>query len=125
MSATPENAFRPIRRIGGKQGRHYANFLWTIRGWIDLICGGVGRRRARRDLENLQVGEVLDWWRVGDYQPDRRLRLAAEMKVPGRAWLEFDVEPCEEGSTSVKRLSSIPRVYSGLPTGTESIRCMH
>ncbi len=99
VSATPENAFSPIRRIGGKQGWYYANFLWTIRGWIDLICGGVGRRRARRDPENLQVGEVLDWWRVEDYQPDRRLRLAAEMKVPGRAWLEFDVEPCQEGST--------------------------
>ncbi len=99
VSATPENAFRPIRRIGGKQGCYYANFLWTIRGWIDLICGGVGRRRARRDPENLQVGEVLDWWRVEDFQPDHRLRLAAEMKVPGRAWLEFDVEPSEEGST--------------------------
>ncbi|MGI9472398.1 MAG: SDR family oxidoreductase, partial [Rubripirellula sp.] len=99
VSVGPENAFRPIRRIGGKQGWYYANFLWTIRGWIDLICGGVGRRRARRDPEKLQVGEVLDWWRVEDYHPDRRLRLAAEMKVPGRAWLEFDVEPCEEGST--------------------------
>ena len=99
VSTAPENAFRSIRRIGGQQGWYYANFLWTIRGWIDLICGGVGRRRARRDPENLRVGEVLDWWRVEDYQPDRRLRLAAEMKVPGRAWLEFDVEPCEGGAT--------------------------
>ncbi|TWT75751.1 NmrA-like family protein [Planctomycetes bacterium CA13] len=99
VSATPENAFQPIRRIGGKQGWYYADFLWTIRGWIDLVCGGVGRRRARRDPENVQVGEVLDWWRVEDYQPDRRLRLTAEMKVPGRAWLEFDVQPCEAGST--------------------------
>ena len=53
----------------------------------------------RQDPEHLDVGEVLDWWRVEDYQPDHRLRLAAEMKVPGRAWLEFDVEPCEQGST--------------------------
>ena len=98
VSVTPEKAFRPIRRIGGKQGWYYANFLWTIRGWIDLICGGVGSRRARRDPESLKVGDVLDWWRVEAYRPNRHLRLAAEMKVPGRAWLEFDVEPCEDGS---------------------------
>ena len=98
VSATPKEAFRPIRRIGGKEGWYYADFLWTIRGWIDLLCGGVGKRRARRDPDNLQVGEVLDWWRVEDFEPDRRLRLSAEMKVPGRAWLEFEVEPCEEGS---------------------------
>ena len=99
VSTSPENAFRPIRQIGGERGWYFANFLWTIRGWIDLICGGVGRRRARRDPEYLQIGEVLDWWRVEDYQSNRRLRLAAEMKVPGRAWLEFEVEPCEDGST--------------------------
>jgi len=93
------HAFAPIRRIGGKQGWYFANLLWTIRGLIDLICGGVGLRRARRDPEQLQVGEVLDWWRVEEYEANRRLRLSAEMKVPGRAWLEFTVEPCKEGST--------------------------
>ena len=91
-------AFRPIRMIGGQQGWYYANFLWTIRGWIDLLCGGIGRRRSRRDPDDLQVGDVVDWWRVVDYRPNRSLRLAAEMKVPGRAWLEFAVEPCEQGS---------------------------
>ena len=99
VATSPEHAFRPIRRIGGQQGWYYANFLWTIRGWIDLICGGIGRRRGRRDPDNLQVGEVLDWWRVEDYQPNQRLRLFAEMKVPGRAWLEFEVNPSEAGST--------------------------
>lgn len=98
VSVAPEKAFRPIRKIGGKQGWYYANFLWTFRGWIDLLCGGIGTRRARRDPESLQVGEVLDWWRVEAYDRDRRLKLSAEMKVPGRAWLEFDVEPCAEGS---------------------------
>tara|TARA_R110002049_G_scaffold27321_4_gene94468 strand:+ start:5461 stop:6909 length:1449 start_codon:yes stop_codon:yes gene_type:complete len=93
-----EQAFRPIRRIGGKQGWYFADFLWTIRGWIDLLCGGIGRRRARRDPENLQVGDVLDWWRVEKYEPNRHLKLAAEMKVPGRAWLEFEVEPSDKGS---------------------------
>ncbi len=94
----PPQAFAPIRRIGGKQGWYFADGLWTIRAWIDLLCGGIGKRRARRDAENLTVGDVLDWWRVEDYEPNRRLRLAAEMKVPGRAWLEFEVEPTNGGS---------------------------
>ncbi len=99
VSAPPEIAFTPIRQIGGHRGWYYANFLWTLRGWIDLLCGGVGRRRARRDPEQLAVGEVLDWWRVEEYEPNRKLRLCAEMKVPGRAWLEFEVQPNGEGSS--------------------------
>lgn len=98
VDAPPSQAFAPIRRIGGKQGWYFASFLWTIRGFIDLLVGGVGVRRARRDPEELKVGEVLDWWRVEEYQPDRKLRLSAEMKVPGRAWLEFTVEPSDGGS---------------------------
>jgi uncharacterized protein YbjT (DUF2867 family) len=94
----PDRAFAPIRRIGGTHGWYYANFLWTIRGWIDLLCGGIGRRRARRDPEQLHVGEVLDWWRVEKYEPNQRLKLSAEMKVPGRAWLEFEVQPSDHGS---------------------------
>lgn len=114
VSVGPADAFGPIRRIGGKQGWYFASFLWTIRGWIDLLFGGVGRRRARRDPEQLQVGEVLDWWRVEEYEPNQRLRLAAEMKVPGRAWLEFDVEPCEEGSIIRQIASFDPAGIFGL-----------
>ena len=99
VSVPPPQAFAPIRRIGGDQGWYCANFLWTIRGWIDLLFGGVGKRRARRDPEQVRVGDVLDWWRVEQFEPDHRLKLAAEMKVPGRAWLEFVVEPTETGST--------------------------
>jgi uncharacterized protein YbjT (DUF2867 family) len=99
VSVAPEQAFAPIRRIGGKNGWYCANFLWTIRGWIDLLCGGIGKRRGRRDPEHLRVGDVLDWWRVEEYVPNKRLRLLAEMKVPGRAWLEFDVEPTADGAT--------------------------
>ncbi len=99
VEVSPAQAFTPIRRIGGKQGWYFANFLWTIRGLIDLLCGGVGLRRARRDPEQLRVGEVVDWWRVEEYESNRRLRLSAEMKVPGRAWLEFTVEPHNQGST--------------------------
>ena len=99
VSVPPEQAFAPIRRIGGQRGWYFADFLWTIRGWIDLLCGGIGKRRARRDPENLRVGDVLDWWRVEEYEPPRRLRLAAEMKVPGRAWLEFEVQAHQDGSS--------------------------
>jgi uncharacterized protein YbjT (DUF2867 family) len=94
----PEKAFAPIRTIGGERGWYSASFLWTTRGWIDLLFGGIGKRRARRDPEHLRVGDVLDWWRVEEYIPNRRLRLAAEMKMPGRAWLEFEIEATETGS---------------------------
>jgi uncharacterized protein YbjT (DUF2867 family) len=96
--ASPGEAFTPIRRLGGRRGWPYANFLWRLRGFIDLLVGGVGMRRGRRDPEDLQVGDALDFWRVEAYEPDRRLRLAAEMKLPGRAWLELEVEPVEGGS---------------------------
>ncbi|MDG2383277.1 MAG: SDR family oxidoreductase [Pirellulaceae bacterium] len=98
VKVSPHQAFAPVRRIGGKQGWYFADLLWSIRGGIDLVCGGVGKRRARRDPELLRVGDVLDWWRVEEFIPDRRLRLSAEMKVPGRAWLEFEVTPTENGS---------------------------
>lgn len=99
VSVPPEQAFRPIRRIGGRTGWYYGNWLWTVRGFIDLLLGGVGVRRGRRDDDSLRVGDALDFWRVESFDPDHQLRLHAEMKVPGRAWLEFEVTPCQEGST--------------------------
>lgn len=99
VSVPADTAFAPIRRIGGRTGWYYGNWLWTVRGFIDLLAGGVGVRRGRRDDETLRVGDSLDFWRVELYEPGRRLRLHAEMKVPGRAWLEFEVTPCEQGST--------------------------
>jgi uncharacterized protein YbjT (DUF2867 family) len=82
-------AFAPIRRIGGSQGWYWGNALWRLRGLADAMLGGVGMRRGRPDPETPAVGSTLDFWRVEAYEPDRRLRLFAEMKVPGRAWLEF------------------------------------
>ena len=99
VSAAPKDAFAPIRRIGGGNGWYAYNWLWRLRGFIDLLAGGVGLRRGRPDPEELQVGDTLDWWRVEAYEPDRLLRLRAEMKVPGRAWLEFEVSPTAGGST--------------------------
>ncbi len=94
-----ERAFAPIRRIGGKRGWYAFDGLWKLRGFVDLLFGGVGVRRGRPDPETLRVGDTLDWWRVEAYEPDRLLRLRAEMKVPGRAWLEFEVTPHDGGSS--------------------------
>jgi hypothetical protein len=94
----PESAFAPVRRIGGRTGWYFGTWLWRVRGFVDLLVGGVGLRRGRRDPERLRVGEPLDFWRVEAFEPERRLLLKAEMKLPGRAWLEFRVEPEEGGS---------------------------
>ncbi len=91
VSVGPEAAFAPIRKIGGARGWYYANWLWQLRGWLDNLAGGVGLRRGRRDADALQVGDTVDFWRVEAIEPGRRLRLSAEMKLPGHAWLEFEV----------------------------------
>jgi uncharacterized protein YbjT (DUF2867 family) len=96
VNISAQQAFTPIRRIGGKVGWYYCNWLWQIRGWIDYICGGVGLRRGRRDPEYIRTGDALDFWRVEEYEENSRLRLFAEMKMPGRAWLEFEVRPHDE-----------------------------
>ena len=98
-TASPEDAFAPIRRIGGETGWYFATWLWRVRGWLDLLVGGVGMRRGRRSPDQLRVGDVVDCWRVAEYEPNRRLKLAAEMRVPGKAWLEFCVVPRDGGST--------------------------
>jgi hypothetical protein len=94
----PAIAFRPIERLGGKTGWYYGNWLWRIRGLFDLLFGGAGMRRGRRDPDRLLVGDTLDFWRVEAIQRNHLLRLAAEMLLPGRAWLQFEVEANGEGS---------------------------
>jgi tryptophan-rich sensory protein len=94
----PETAFAPIQSIGGRTGWYCANGLWRLRGWLDLLVGGVGLRRGRRDPVDLRVGDTVDCWRVESIEPGRRLRLFAEMRLPGRAWLQFEVEPAGTGS---------------------------
>ena len=98
VSAKPAAAFVPIRRIGGRCGWYWGNPLWRLRGWIDLFLGGVGGRRGRRNPDQLHVGDVVDSWRVEIYEPNRLLRLSAEMRLPGRAWLEFEVSSKESGA---------------------------
>jgi uncharacterized protein YbjT (DUF2867 family) len=98
VAAPSARVFAAVERIGGAAGWQYGNWLWTLRGWLDLLLGGVGMRRGRRDPERLRVGDTLDCWRVESIEPGQRLRLAAEMKLPGRAWLEFEVQPDGNGA---------------------------
>jgi uncharacterized protein YbjT (DUF2867 family) len=98
VAAAPAALFAAVERIGGATGWYYANRLWRLRGWLDLLLGGVGMRRGRRDPTQLEVGDTLDCWRVEDIQAGQRLRLVAEMKLPGRAWLDFEVEAENSGS---------------------------
>jgi hypothetical protein len=80
-----------IEGIGGENGWYSWPLAWSVRGWLDRLIGGVGLTRGRRDPRHLQVGESLDWWRVEEIEPGSLLRLRAEMRVPGAAWLELGV----------------------------------
>jgi uncharacterized protein YbjT (DUF2867 family) len=85
----PEAVFRAYTGLGGERGWLYMNWAWQARGWLDKLVGGVGFRRGRRHPDEIWVGESLDFWRVEAIEPARMIRLRAEMKVPGKAWLEF------------------------------------
>jgi uncharacterized protein YbjT (DUF2867 family) len=97
--AAPERTFAVLERLGGRSGWLYANWIWRLRGILDLLVGGVGLRRGRSLPDRLRVGDTVDWWRVESVEPNRRVRLLAEMKLPGRAWLEFEITPREAGCT--------------------------
>jgi len=112
VAAPPEAAFRPIQRIGGDTGWYAWNGLWRLRGFLDMLAGGVGMRRGRPSPSDLRVGDTLDFWRVEALQPDRHLRLVAEMRLPGRAWLEFEVT-AEDGATTIRQTAIFDPV--GLP----------
>lgn len=87
-----ETVYRTFCSIGGKEGWFGYNWLWEIRGWIDKMIGGAGLNRGRRDSCHLRIGESVDFWRVEDLSPNERLLLYAQMKVPGKAWLEFKIK---------------------------------
>jgi uncharacterized protein YbjT (DUF2867 family) len=99
VRASREALWAVIEGIGGDNGWYSWPLAWSARGWLDLAVGGVGLRRGRRDPRSLQVGEAVDFWRVDDLIPGELLRLRAEMKLPGRAWLELAVEEGPEGGT--------------------------
>ena len=99
VNMPPKAIFKPIQRIGGNTGWYAWNWLWQLRGFLDLLVGGVGMRRGRAHFETLRVGDTVDFWRVEELDPNHLLRLIAEMKMPGRAWLEFEVVGDDFSST--------------------------
>lgn len=112
VPVSAERAFAPIRRIGGATGWYYANLLWKLRGALDTLIGGVGLRRSRRDSDQLREGDILDFWRVEEYIPNHLLRLRAEMKMPGRAWLQFEVVE-KEGVSTIRQTAIFDPVGIG------------
>jgi uncharacterized protein YbjT (DUF2867 family) len=101
--ASPRAVFDVFTRLGGKRGWLYADFLWELRGVMDRLVGGIGTRRGRRSVNDLRVGDAVDFWRVEAYERDRLLRLRAEMRLPGRAWLQFEAIPAEPGGKTSLR----------------------
>jgi uncharacterized protein YbjT (DUF2867 family) len=101
VAAPPAAAFAPIRRIGGSSGWYSAHTLWSLRGALDWVVGGPGLRRGRRDPDRVRVGDTIDFWRVEGFEPDHLLRLRAEMRLPGRAWLQLEVDPDEGGGSTI------------------------
>jgi uncharacterized protein YbjT (DUF2867 family) len=97
-SASPEALFDVVCALGGDAGWPAGNALWQIRGLIDRVFGGVGMRRGRRHPRQLRIGEPVDFWRVEALEPPHLLRLRAEMKLPGTAWLQFEVLPDVDGA---------------------------
>ncbi|WP_367133936.1 SDR family oxidoreductase [Saccharothrix sp. HUAS TT1] len=113
-AATPDRLWQVVEGIGGEHGWYSFPLLWAVRGWLDRLVGGVGLRRGRRDPRRLQVGEALDFWRVEEIDRGRLLRLRAEMRVPGLAWLELRVAAEDGGgSTYRQRAVFVPRGLAG------------
>ncbi len=98
IKASPAQVFETICTQGGEEGWPAGNALWQLRGIMDRMVGGVGMRRGRRHPRELRVGDPLDFWRVEALESPHLLRLRAEMKLPGRAWLQFEVLPDSEGA---------------------------
>jgi len=114
VRASPERVFAEVERVGGASGWPYANALWRLRGLADRLVGGVGMRLGRRDPEHLRAGDALDFWRVEEVRRPELLRLRAEMKVPGRAWLQYEARPEGTGSLLIQTAFFEPKGIPGL-----------
>jgi len=112
-TAPADDVWRVIEGVGGENGWYSFPLLWAIRGWIDKLSGGVGLQRGRRDADELHVGDAVDFWRVEAIDRGRSLRLRAEMRVPGRAWLELATSDVDGGSDYRQRAVFFPKGLSG------------
>jgi hypothetical protein len=108
-NVAPEKVFQSVLAIGGERGWYKYNFLWRLRGAMDKMVGGYGLNRGRRVSRELRVGDALDFWKVADIKPNKRLLLLAQMKVPGKAWLEFLIE----GNMLIQTAHFFPRGVLG------------
>ncbi|MBM7784752.1 SDR family oxidoreductase [Tenggerimyces flavus] len=102
-TADPATLWQIIESIGGEHGWYSFPLAWSVRGWIDRLAGGAGLRRGRRDPRSLHVGEALDWWRVEHLERPQLLRLRAEMRLPGKAWLELSVHRADDGGATYRQ----------------------
>ncbi len=114
VEASVEATFEAVMGIGGRNGWYGGNWLWRLRGAMDKLIGGPGLRRGRRDQNHVVVGDALDFWRVVDVQPGRSLTLRAEMKLPGTALLEFEIQPDGDGSKLATTARFLPRGLAGI-----------
>jgi uncharacterized protein YbjT (DUF2867 family) len=115
IEADRAQVFGAVCRVGGGHGWYAADTLWKIRGFLDRLVGGPGLRRGRRNPEQVSYGEALDFWRVTGIERDRGLRLRAEMRLPGVAELEFQLEDAEGGGTRLRQVARFrPKGLFGL-----------
>jgi uncharacterized protein YbjT (DUF2867 family) len=114
VAAPAAATFAEIERLGGTVGWPFANRLWRLRGWMDRIVGGPGMRLGRRDPQRVRVGDAVDYWRVEALRRPGLIRLRAEMKVPGRAWLQYEVIEGPQGSDLVQTTFFEPKGLSGI-----------
>jgi len=111
--APPEQVFRVVSSLGGDTGWLFWNWAWVVRGAFDRLVGGPGLRRGRRHPSSLLPGDAVDFWRVEAVEEPRLLRLRAEMKVPGKAWLQWEAEPDGEGTCVVQTALFAPVGLTG------------
>lgn len=114
LDTSPAHIWNTLRTLGGERGWLFADWLWALRGFMDQMLGGTGSRRGRRHPSDIRVGDALDFWRVLEVVPETRLRLLAEMKVPGDALLQFDLLPESRGTTITLRARFLPHGLWGI-----------
>jgi len=115
LRASPEEVWAPVARLGAGAGWYYADWLWRLRGWIDSLAGGVGLRRDHPENGDLRPGGIIDFWRIVDVVPGDRLLLEGDLKLPGRAFLEFRIRPGAEGTCDLYQVATFrPRGLGGI-----------
>ena len=115
VRATPAEVWEGIEALGGQNGWYTADWLWSLRGWLDRLCGGIGMRRGNRKGGPLSRGTEVDFWRVVSVTPQQELRLLAEMKLPGEGVLSFRLRETEPGTTQLTQtVQFLPRGLGGI-----------